>query len=85
MERGKIIQHVVNFLIVEFPSGIQMFNCRNIAGDEMETIFQSRDVSIDYCEDYDYIEIFGLSESEFQMIKLIVDYKIRIVDTSKGK
>lgn len=85
MDKSKVIQHVVNFLMVEFPNGIQMFNSRNIVGDEMETIFQSRDVSIDYCNDYDYIEIFGLSEPEFQMVKLIVDYKIKIVDTLKGK
>ena len=83
MNRDKIIQHIVNFLMVEFPDGIQMFNSRNIVGDEMETIFQSRDVSIDYCEDYDYIEIFGLSEPEFQMVKLIVNYKIKIVNTGK--
>ena len=84
MNRDKIIQHVVNFLMTEFPNGIQMFNSHNTTGDKVSTmLILGNEVEIDYCEDYDYVEVFGLSEPEFQMVKLIVDYKVKIVDTRK--
>lgn len=42
-----------------------IFDCRNIVGDPMETIYDEDEVSIDICRHYRYFEVFGLSEQEF--------------------
>lgn len=34
----------------------------------MITIYDSNGVVIDYCPDYDYIEIFGLTDDEFAIV-----------------
>lgn len=47
---------------------IQAFTTRNIVGDEMETIYEENGVTIDFCWDYDYIEIFGITEDEFDKL-----------------
>lgn len=44
---------------------IQMFNTRNVVGDRMVRIYDKHGVQIDYCRNYDYIEVFGLAETEF--------------------
>lgn len=50
---------------------IQAFNTRNIAGDYMQNIYMcpSYNLIIDYCSGYNYIEIFGLGEEQFEMLK----------------
>lgn len=42
-----------------------IFDCRNIVGDPMETIYDEDEVSVDICRHYGYFEVFGLSEQEF--------------------
>lgn len=42
-----------------------IFDCRNIVGDPMETIYDEDEVSIDICRHHGYFEVFGLSEQEF--------------------
>ena len=44
-----------------------IFNCRNTMGDSMHTIYDelADGVVVDICYDYDYIEIFGLTDDEF--------------------
>ena len=46
-----------------------IFNCRNWAGDPMETIYTSDGLTIDICYYYSYFEVFGLSEEEFNELK----------------
>ena len=43
---------------------IQTFFTRNIIGDFMVNIYDEDNVQIDYCFDYEYIEVFGLTEKE---------------------
>lgn len=45
-----------------------IFRTRNTGGDSMETIYSEDDVVIDYCYEYDYLEIFGLSRDEFEEV-----------------
>lgn len=66
--RKTIVEQVMEFLEERFPAGIQMFDNRNFAGDEMKNIYDFSGVSIDYAVCYDYIEIFGLTYSEFLLI-----------------
>lgn len=61
-------ENVISFLKKRFPNKIQMFDTRNFVGDHMITIYDSNDVVIDYCPDYDYIEIFGLTDDEFAIV-----------------
>lgn len=56
------------FLSKRFPDKIQMFNTKNVVGDEMETIYDDGKVKIEYSKGYDYIEIFGLSNWEYEEI-----------------
>ena len=44
---------------------IQMFNTRNVCGDVMENLLAENGVYIDICWGYGYIEVFGLTEDEF--------------------
>ena len=47
--------------------GCGIFNSRNTAGDHMTTIYDepADGVVVDACYGYDYIEIFGLTDEEF--------------------
>lgn len=58
------IQDLKDFLQKNYPN-IQAFNTRNIAGDNMITVYDKNDITVDYCEYWDYIEIFGLTEKQF--------------------
>lgn len=53
------------FLQENYPNE-QAFNTRNIIGDYMETVYDEDGIVVDYCYDYDYIEIFGLTDEEFE-------------------
>lgn len=48
--------------------GTQIFNTRNVVGDSMKTIYKQNNIQVDYCEDYDYLEIFGLTQKEFNSL-----------------
>lgn len=66
--RKTIVKQVMGFLEERFPQGIQMFDSRNLVGDEMINIYSLGGVYIDYAIYYYYIEIFGLTDSEFLLI-----------------
>lgn len=59
------------FLSKRFPDKIQMFNTKNVVGDDMKTIYDDGTVKIEYCEHWGYIEIFGLSEKDYEEIYLL--------------
>ena len=46
-----------------------IFDCRNIVGDQMETIYDEAGVRIDLCRDCGYFEVFGLTNEEFAEVK----------------
>lgn len=62
-----------NFLIKEGYGGTQTFNSRNTAGDFMATIYEADGITVDHCSDYEYLEIFGLSDEEYHGLKDILD------------
>lgn len=53
------------FLQENYPNE-QAFNTRNIAGDSMERVYDEDEIIVDYCYYYSYIEIFGLTDEEFE-------------------
>ena len=59
------------FLQENYPNE-QAFNTRNIVGDSMAIVYNEDGIIVDYCYEYEYIEIFGLTDVEFE--NLIDDY-----------
>lgn len=62
------METVIEFLKERFPDGIQMLSTRGWMGDTLGTIYNENGITIDYCGDWNYIEIFGLTEDEFKTI-----------------
>lgn len=46
-----------------------IFDCRNVVGDPMETIYDEMGVRIELCRVYEYFEVFGLTNEEFSEIE----------------
>lgn len=46
-----------------------IFDCRNIVGDPMETIYDEGGIIIDLCRNYGYFEVFGLTNEEFTEVE----------------
>lgn len=46
-----------------------IFDCRNIAGDLMETIYDEDGVRVEICRKQEYFEAFGLSNEEFAEVE----------------
>lgn len=65
------INKLKKFLQENYPNA-QAFNSRNLVGDKMIRVYKDDYITVDYALRYDYIEIFGLSEIEFD--KLINKY-----------
>ena len=67
------LRKAVHFATERFPDDVMCFDNRNSVGDEMETIYEADGITIDYCFDWDYIEVFGLSPKEFDVFYSLVD------------
>lgn len=42
-----------------------LFDCRNVVGDHMVTVYEDDDIQIDICYHWEYFEVFGLTDAEF--------------------
>ena len=62
------IESVIDFLKNRFPDGIQIFRTHNVVGDYLYPIYEEDDISIEYCPNYYYVEIFGLTSNEWQTL-----------------
>lgn len=61
------IKEVIKNNIEDASCGI--FDCRNIVGDPMETIYDEGGVIIDLCRNWGYFEVFGLTNEEFAEVE----------------
>lgn len=61
------INKLKKFLQENYPN-MQAFNTRNIAGDYMKNVYDKDNIQVNYAPKYDYIEIFGLSDKEFDSL-----------------
>lgn len=63
------VQRLVDFFKKNkhYVPGCGIYNCRGIMGDSMHTIYDepADGIVVDACYNYDYIEIFGLTDDEF--------------------
>lgn len=46
-----------------------IFNNRNLVGDNMTTLYREDGLQVDICYDWAYIEVFGLTNEEFDELK----------------
>ena len=46
-----------------------IFDCRNIVGDPMETIYCEAGVRIEICRGWGYFEVLGLTNEEFAEVE----------------
>ena len=46
-----------------------IFDCRNVVGDPMETIYDEAGVGIELCRNWGYFEVFGLTDEEFSEVE----------------
>ena len=59
------IDKLKKFLQENYPNE-QAFNTKNIVGECMATVYNQDGLMVDYCYYYEYIEIFGLTDVEFE-------------------
>lgn len=59
------IEKLKRFLQKHYPN-IQAFDCRGCLGDDVEEVYNQDGISVLYCSEYNYIEIFGLTAEEFE-------------------
>lgn len=50
-----------------------IFDCRNLVGDSMSTIYDEDGLQIEICYDYCYFEVFGLTDKEFEELEKYYD------------
>lgn len=61
------------FLVSEGYQGMQTFKSANTVGDKTETVFYACGVTVKYAPGYGYLEIFGLTDTEYQSLNTILD------------
>lgn len=61
------IKEVIKNNIKHAMCGI--FDCRNVVGDPMETIYDEAGVRIELCRNWGYFEVFGLTDEEFSEVE----------------
>lgn len=53
---------------------IQLFDCPDTAGDNKDILYQNGDVIVYYCHYYDYAEVIGLSDEDYNKVFDAVGY-----------
>jgi len=67
------MRELINFLATNFADGVQMFNTRNTVGDYTYTVFSKGGITVDLAPEWGYIEIFGLTDEEFEAVANLYD------------
>lgn len=62
------IEKLVKFLKERFEDGIQMFNTPSFVNDYRIPIYVEDDITVLYAPSWDYIEIYGISDEEFERV-----------------
>ena len=69
MKRTERVQKLVKWVEKNNFKGKQTFDCRNTVGDRMETVYEADGITVDYCEGWEYFEIFGLTDGEYKSLR----------------
>lgn len=62
------IEKLIKFLKERFESGIQMFDTPSLSNDYRIPIYVEDDITVLYAPGWDYIEIYGISDEEFERV-----------------
>lgn len=62
------IEKLIEFLKAHFESGIQMFDTPSITPDFRMPIYDKDDILVLFAPEYEYIEIYGISDKEFKRV-----------------
>lgn len=73
--RTERIEMLRDFILKYDLDGMQTFNTRNIVGDPMETVYADDEIIIDHCWRWGYLEIFGLTNEEYESLADILDIR----------
>jgi len=49
-------------------NNMQTFTTRNLVGDSMRTIYDQDGITVDHCNFWSYIEVFGLNKDEEKLL-----------------
>lgn len=63
-----------DYYILNNRGRVQMFDCSDCFGDEKITIYDSNGIEVLYCPIYDYIEVFGLTNTEYEQLFKAIGY-----------
>ena len=72
------VESLVKFIKDNSFSGLQTFNTCNIFGDSLITVYEQDGITLNYCNDYGYLEIFFdddcfLDEEEESELRKVLD------------
>ena len=62
------IEKLIKFLKERFEDGIQMFDTPSLVNDYRIPIYIEDDITVLYAPYWDYIEIYGISDEEFERV-----------------
>lgn len=62
------IEKLIKFLKERFESEIQMFDTPSLVNDFRVSIYSEDDITVLYAPSWNYIEIFGISDEEFERV-----------------
>lgn len=63
------LKKLIDFLNKAFPDKEQTFFTRNLVGDSMTEIYDHDGITVDLCCFWGYIEVFGLTSDEKEVLK----------------
>lgn len=75
MNKLEVAKKIIAENIDDARCGI--FDTRNIVGDDMDTIYDSDDLTVDICYFWMYFEVFGLTDNEFAELEKYYETLLR--------
>lgn len=66
MDRTQELEQIKELIKTRYDEArYGLFDCRNITGDTMHTLFYGKQFTLDICYDWMYFEVFGTTKDEF--------------------
>lgn len=72
MKQTERVKNLIKWVKENGCEGMQTFDCRNMVGDRMKTVYEEDGITVDYCAGWVYFEIFGLSEEEYKSLSEVL-------------
>lgn len=74
LERKALYKDFNDENISDDETRIQLFDCPDVAGDNKDILYQNGDVIVYYSHYYDYAEVIGLSDEDYNKVFDVVGY-----------